>query len=150
MARSTYDIYQRSKRKRVIKRLEILTAILAVLLVCCAYAGKVDPRSFVLAPFMTLAYVPMLVLAAVWLLFAAFKRRWIAVTTLVVALLATAPVFKLFVPLNTSASAPPEPANRDMMLKVMTYNVLAFNYGDPLLGDQPSETMKLIFKKKNI
>ena len=144
MARSTYDIYQRSKRKCVIKRLEILTAILGVLLVCCAYAGKVDPRSFVLAPFMTLAYVPMLVLAAVWLLFAAFKRRWIAVTTLVVALLATAPVFKLFVPLNTSASVPPEPANRDMMLKVMTYNVLAFNYGDPLLGDQPSETMKLI------
>lgn len=144
MAKSTYDIYQRSKKKRLIKRLEILTAIFVVVLVCCAYAGKIDPRSFFLAPFMALAYAPLLVVALIWLLVTLFKRRWIAAATIIVGLLATAPVFKLFVPLNTSENAPPTPADPAQMLKVMTYNVLAFNYGDPELGDQPSKTMQLI------
>ena len=36
------------------------------------------------------------------------------------------------------------PADTTLMLKVMTYNVLGFNYQDPELCAKPSATMKLI------
>lgn len=146
MAISTYDynIRRRRRKQRVIRRFEILTAVFAVLLIVCAYAGKIDPRSFFPAPFLTLAYIPMLLVALLVLVWAMLCRRWLAVLTLVVAFVATLPVFRLYVPLNSPDNAPPVPADTTMLLKVMTYNVLSFNYNEPKIGGSPSSTMKLI------
>jgi len=136
--------YRHRRRKRKNWTFEIVVAIMAVLLVCCAYAGKIDPQNFFLAPFLGLAFMPMLLLIALALLGALIWRRWLAVATVIVALIATAPVLKLFLPLNSSDEAPPVPADPAMMIKVMTYNVLAFNYNEPNLNSQPSATMRLI------
>lgn len=136
--------YRHRRRKRKNWTYEILVAIIAVLLVCCAYAGKIDPQSFFLAPFLGLAFMPMLLLIALALLGALIWRRWLAVATVIVALIAIAPVLKLFLPLNSSDDAPPVPADPAMMIKVMTYNVLAFNYNEPDLNAEPSATMRLI------
>ena len=144
MPRSTYDINRRRKQKRLIRTFEILTAVFAVLMVACAYAGKIDPRSFVGAPFMVLAFTPMLFISLLWMLFALVKKRWIAVATLVLAILASAPIIKLLVPYNTAENMPPSPADPSLMLKVMTYNVLAFNYNDHQLNSKPNESMRLI------
>ena len=136
--------YRHRRRKRKNWTYEILVAIIAVLLVCCAYAGKIDPQSFFLAPFLGLAFMPMLLLIALALIVALIWRRWLAVATVIVALIAIAPVLKLFLPLNSSDDAPPVPADPAMMLKVMTYNVLGFNYNEPDLNAEPSATMRLI------
>lgn len=136
--------YRHRRRKRKNWTYEILVAIIAVLLVCCAYAGKIDPQSFFLAPFLGLAFMPMLLLIALALIVALIWRRWLAVATVIVALIAIAPVLKLFLPLNSSDDAPPVPADPAMMIKVMTYNVLAFNYNEPDLNAEPSATMRLI------
>ena len=144
MAKSTYDINRRRKQKRPFRLFEILTVVLAALMVMCAYAGKIDPRSFVGGPFMALAFMPLLVFSLLWLLFALLKKRWIAAATVVLAILLSVPVIKLFVPMNSSENAPPSPADPKMMLKVMTYNVLAFNYNDHELSSKPCESMRLI------
>lgn len=135
----------RNRRKKPINRtFEVVVAVLAVLLVCCAYAGAIDPQSFILAPFLGLAFMPILVLLALALICALIWRRWIAVAVVIVSLMATAPIIKLFMPLNSSDEAPPVPADPTMILKVMTYNVLSFNYNEPNLSAEPSATMRLI------
>lgn len=134
------------KKKRLFRLFEILTLLLVALLLCCAYAGKIDPRKFVGAPFMSLAFVPMLILSLLWLLLALLKRRWLAVAAIVLGLLFSVPIIKLFVPMNTAQNAPPMPADPKVTLTVMTYNVLAFNYNDPELGNRPCESMKLILQ----
>lgn len=135
----------RNRRKKPINRtFEVVVAVLAVLLVCCAYAGAIDPQRFILAPFLGLAFMPILVLLALALICALIWRRWIAVTVVIVSLMATAPIIKLFMPLNSSDEAPPVPADPTMILKVMTYNVLSFNYNEPNLSAEPSATMRLI------
>lgn len=135
----------RNRRKKPINRtFEVVVAVLAVLLVCCAYAGAIDPQRFILAPFLGLAFMPILVLLALALICALIWRRWIAVAVVIVSLMATAPIIKLFMPLNSSDEAPPVPADPTMILKVMTYNVLSFNYNEPNLSAEPSATMRLI------
>ena len=125
----------RNRRKKPINRtFEVVVAVLAVLLVCCAYAGAIDPQRFILAPFLGLAFMPILVLLALALICALIWRRWIAVAVVIVSLMATAPIIKLFMPLNSSDEAPPVPADPTMILKVMTYNVLSFNYNEPNLS----------------
>lgn len=119
-------------------------AALALLLVACAYAGMVNPRDFFPASFMTLAYMPLLVVSVICLIVALFRRRSLAVLILLVALVATLPITHKFVPFNTSENRPPMPVDKASMLKVMTYNVLGFNYHEPYLGDKPSASMKLI------
>lgn len=123
---------------------EIIVAVLAVILLCCAYAGIIDPTKFFPAPFMMLAFVPMLVLMLLLLVGAMFWRRWIAVAVIVVAVLASMPVTRLFVPYTSSEMISPEPADQSLILKVMTYNVLSFNYNEVKLNPQPSASMKLI------
>ncbi len=139
-----HSSHYRRKKKTKNWTFEILIALAGVLLICCAYAGKINPESFVPAPFMMLGYVPMLVLSVLLLVASLLCRRWIAAVLLILSFLATAPVFRLFMPFNSADMAPPEPADRSLVLKVMTYNVLSFNYNEPKLGGQPSESMKLI------
>ena len=122
----------------------MVVAVLAVLLVCCAYAGAIDPQRFILAPFLGLAFMPIFLLLLLALIGALIWRRWIALAIVIVSLMATAPIIKLFVPLNTSDEAPPVPADPALMLKVMTYNVLSFNYNEPNLSAEASATMRLI------
>lgn len=136
--------YRNRRKKPVNRTFEVVVAVLAVLLVCCAYAGAIDPQRFILAPFLGLAFMPILVLLALALICALIWRRWIAVAVVVVSLMATAPIIKLFMPLNSSDEAPPVPADPTMILKVMTYNVLSFNYNEPNLSAEPSATMQLI------
>ena len=93
---------------------------------------------------MVLAFMPMLILVLALLLAALLWRRWLAVIFLVVSLLVSLPTIKVFTPLNTSENRPPVPADTTLILKVMTYNVLSFNYNEPLLSNVPSATMKLI------
>lgn len=149
MARSTYDrnyggrTYRR-RRKRRSWWFEILAAVFAAILLLCAYAGTINPSSFFPAPFLTLAYVPMLFLLIALLVIAMLCRRWTAVLTLVVAFVFTLPIFRFYVPLNSPENAPPMPADTTLQFKVMTYNVLSFNRDDPMVGDSPSATMKLI------
>lgn len=123
---------------------EIIVAVAAAVMVLCAYAGSIDPRSFFPAPFLALGYMPMLLLVLLGLLLALLWRRWVAVATVVVALMATAPIIRLFMPINTTDEAPPVPDDPAMMLRVMTYNVLTFNYNEPELNSVPSATMQLI------
>jgi endonuclease/exonuclease/phosphatase (EEP) superfamily protein YafD len=136
--------YRNRRIKPINRTFEVVVAVLAVLLVCCAYAGAIDPQRFILAPFLGLAFMPILVLLALALICALIWRRWIAVAVVIVSLMATAPIIKLFMPLNSSDEAPPVPADPTMILKVMTYNVLSFNYNEPNLSAEPSATMRLI------
>ncbi len=134
--------YRRPKRRK--RLFEVLTLLFAAVLVLCAYAGKISASSFVAAPFLTLAYMPMLVLALVVLVLALLFRRWLAALTLIVACMATLPVFGIYVPMNDNNDRPPVPIDSASVLKVMTYNALAFNYNDPELGTPPSASMRLI------
>ena len=136
------DIYRHKKKKKW--TFEIITAVAALLLIACAYSGDIDPQRFFLAPFMLLAFMPMLILALALLLIALLWRRWLALVLILLSLLVALPTIKVFTPLNTSENRPPVPADTTMILKVMTYNVLAFNYNEPLLSNVPSATMKLI------
>ena len=137
-----YNNYRKKKKKNW--TFEIITAVVAVLMLICAYSGVVNPQHFFPAPFLVLAFMPMLLLMLALLLIALLWRRWFAVGGILLALVLSAPTIKLFVPLNTSENRPPMPADTTLMLKVMTYNVLAFNYNEPDLCSKPSATMKLI------
>ena len=144
MARSTYDINKHRRRKRHNWLFEILILVFAVLLIICANAGGIDPRSFFAGPFLTLAYIPMLLLLVVLLLISLLCQRWVAVITLIVAFVATLPVFKLYMPMNSPDDAPPTPADTTLQLKVMTYNVLSFNYNEAYRVPNESQSMRLI------
>ena len=113
-------------------------------MVCCAYAGEIDPTKFFPAPFMTLAFMPMLLLVLALVVIALVFRRWVALPILGISLVASLPVIKLFTPMNTSENALPVPADPALVLKVMTYNVLSFNYLDPECEEGPSKSMRLI------
>lgn len=117
---------------------------MSLLLLGCAYAGRVNPNSFFPAPFMGLAFMPMFILAVALLAVAMVARRWIGFWFMVAALVLCLPISHIFMPFNTSENTPPMPVDRAAMLKVMTYNVLGFNYHEPSLGSKPSESMKLI------
>ena len=146
MASKHNRTYRRNGRRRWI--FEWVALLLAGLLVLCAYSGKFSPDSFFPAPFLTLAYMPVLIFTAVVLVIALVCRRFLAAVILVLAFLMTWPVFSLFVPLNDRDNLPPMPVEQSSVLKVMTYNVLSFNYNDPLVNDEESETMKLILEQK--
>lgn len=144
MAYQSHKYIQYRRKKKPNRIIEVLAVIAAVLTVCCAFAGTVNPERFLLAPFMMLAFMPMLTVSLVLLVAAIVWRRWLALIPLIVAFLVTVPITKLYLPFNTSETAPPIPADRASMLKVMTYNVLGFNYNDPALSGVPSESMRLI------
>ena len=144
MALSTYDYNRRRRKKRHNWTFEIITAFIVALTICCAYAGAIGPQTFFGAPFMVLAFIPMLILSLVFLVIALFARRWIAALVVVFGFVATAPIIKMFVPMNTIDTAPPMPADPKLVLKVMTYNALSFNYNESGLNAKPSESMRLI------
>ena len=131
-------------RKRLRRFFGIVTVLLAVLLVLCAYAGKFNPEKFFPAPFLTLAYMPMLLLSALVLVIALICRRFKVALLLILAFLATWPVFSMYVPLNHLKGSHHEPVDSTQVIKVMTYNVLSFNYNDPTVQGKDSKSMKLI------
>lgn len=133
--------HPRKRRKLVF---EFVAALLALLLVLCAYSGKFNPDNFFPAPFLTLAFMPVLIFSAVVLVIALLRRRFIAVCTLLLAFIISWPVFKMYVPLNDKADLTSVPVDSSSVLKVMTYNVLSFNYNDPTVEGQDSKSMKLI------
>jgi len=136
-----YIVYRKKKPNYTI---EIISIVIAVLLVCCAYAGCINPEKFFPAPFLMLAFMPMFILTVVMLAVALLCRRWLSLLPPIVALLLVLPISKRFMPFNTSETALPTPADRQMVLKVMTYNVLAFNYSDPELSATPSASIRQI------
>ena len=144
MPQLDYSYRNHRNKKKKNRTFEIITAVVAVLMVICAYSGIVNPQYFFPAPFMVLAFMPMFLLVLALLVLALFWRRWMAVAVILFAMLLSAPTIRHFVPLNSSESRPPMPADTTLMLKVMTYNVLAFNYNEPELSSKPSATMKLI------
>lgn len=145
--RYTYNYNTRRPGKRRLRWVfEVLALLLGLLLILCAYAGKFDPQNFFPAPFLTLAYMPMLVFVALVMVVALLCRRWLAAGIILLAFVATLPVFSLYVPLNNEEDLPPMPAEKRHLLRVMTYNVLSFNYNEPLASDQPLTTMSLILE----
>lgn len=138
-----HQLYHRRKKRKK-WTFEIITAIIALLTILCAYAGKIDPQSFIGAPFMTLAFMPMLILLVALVVIALLWRRWVAIPIALISIVATLPVLKHYVGMNSVDNIPPTPADPSLVLKVMTYNVLSFNYNEPDIGNQPSATMKLI------
>ena len=138
----THNGYRR--RKKVNRTFEVICIIACVLMICCAYSGLLDPKSFLLAPFMTLSFMPLLMIVLLLLVIGLIWRRWLSIPIILVSLIISLPIIKVFTPMNTSENALPVPADTTLMLKVMTYNVLAFNYNEPTLKEQPSETMRLI------
>ena len=136
--------YIRYRKKKPNYTIEIVSLVVAVLLVCCAYAGSINPEKFFPAPFLMLAFMPMFILTVILLLGVLLWRRWLSMLVLIVALLVVLPITKKYIPFNTSETALPTPADRQMVLKVMTYNVLAFNFNDPSLNSTPSASMRLI------
>lgn len=129
------------RRRRIF---EVLTALLALLMVICAYSGKINPDSFFFAPFLTLAFMPVLIFSAVVLVIALLCRRLMAALMLILALAISWPVFNSFVPLNDKKDLSSLPVDSSSVIKVMTYNVLSFNYNDPTVEGQDSKSMKLI------
>ena len=144
--KSTYNYNVRHRSRRFRWLLEGLALLFALLLILCAYAGKIDPGSFFPAPFLTLAYMPMLLLLALFLVLVLLFRRWLAALILVAAFVATLPVFGMYVPLNSEDQLPPMPTESKSLLKVMTYNVLCFNYNEASADQGPSATMALILE----
>lgn len=136
----------RSRSKRRSRLPEILALLFGLVLVLCAYAGYISPKSFFPAPFLTLGYMPMLIFTAALLLLALVCRRWLAAIVLFLAAMVTLPVFSLFVPLNSENDRPAIPTDHKSILKVMTYNVLSFNYNDPLSAGKDLTTMSLILE----
>ena len=130
-----------SKRARASAAMNFMSALVAVLLVCCAHAGAIDPRHFVGAPFLALGFMPMLAVALLVLAVALLCRRWLAALLLVASLAIAAPMVAAHIPVNGIKSMP---GAAHGVLRVMTYNVLAFNYGEPDLSALPSQTMRLI------
>ena len=96
-----YNYNVRRSRKRRRWTVEVLAVLFALLLVLCAYAGKFNPESFFFAPFLTLAYMPMLLLLALLLVVLLFCRKWLAMAVLILGFVVTLPVFRLFVPMNS-------------------------------------------------
>lgn len=143
-----YNYNVRRSRKRRRWTVEVLAVLFALLLVLCAYAGKFNPESFFFAPFLTLAYMPMLLLLALLLVVLLFCRKWLAMAVLILGFVVTLPVFRLFVPMNSEDHLPPLPVDTAFQLKVMTYNVLSFNYNMPDLSGKPSTSMALILEAK--
>ena len=123
---------------------EYLMAGVSLLLLACAYAGQVNPNDFFPAPFLGLAFMSVFFLTVAMLAVALVARRSLAFLFLAVSLVLCLPVSHKFMPINTSENVPPMPVDPNAKLKVMTYNVLGFNYNEPSLGTQPSATMKLI------
>lgn len=144
MAKSTYDYNLRRRKKRPNRTFEIACAILAVITIACAFSGNVDPKTFFPSAFMTLAFVPMLLLMLLLLVIALLWRRWLAVIALIVAIVITLPVITVFLPMNTAENAPAVPADPKAMLKVMTFNALMFNHHDVEKKDKPSGSMRMI------
>lgn len=144
MSSSTYDRNRRRKKKRRFGIFEIIVIVIAVIMIACAHAGKIDPKSFFPAPFMVLGFMPMLILSLVLLAASVVWRRWWSILIIVVSMLASLSTFKIFVPLNTIENLPPMPADTTLTLKVMTYNVLGFNYNEPEYNNKPSASMRLI------
>lgn len=144
MAKSTYDYHMRRRKKRPNRTFEIVTAIIALITIACAFAGYIDPHKFFPSSFMSLAFMPMLLLTLLLLVIALVWRRWIAVLAVIATLLITLPVITLFFPMNTAENAPAVPADPKAMLKVMTFNVLSFNYNDLDNRYKPSSSMRLI------
>lgn len=142
MSKTYQNNYRRKKKKKW--TFEIITALAALLMCICAHSGAIDPRHFFPAPFLVLGFMPMLLVVLALLLAAVIWRRWLALVPILVGLLVSLPTIKLFIPMNTSENKPPVPADTTLILDVMTYNVLAFNYNEPLLSNKPSATMKLI------
>lgn len=136
--------YHRRKKKNKNRTAEVLAAVIAVLTVACAYAGKVNPLSFFPAPFMALAFMPMLIVSLIALAIALLWRRWIAVLVIVASLVFSLPIITMFVPINNEENRPARPVDKSMTLKVMTYNVLGFNFTESDLTAQPSASMQLI------
>ena len=62
MSSSTYDRNRRRKKKRRFGVFEIIVAVIAIITIACAHAGGIDPRNFFPAPFMVLAFIPMVLL----------------------------------------------------------------------------------------
>lgn len=133
-----------SRRVTRFRTFEIVVTVIALLLLACAYAGKVDPSDFFPAPFLGLAFMPMLILAIVLLVITLVARRSIAFVILFVAMVICLPITHKFFPINTSENTPAMPVDKSSMLKVMTYNVLGFNYHEPSSSVQPSPSMQLI------
>ncbi len=146
MSSKTYDrySYRRRKKKRYFGIFEIIVAVLAVVTILCAYAGNIDPRDFFMAPFMVLGFMPMVILLLALLVASMIWRRWWSILMIVVALLASLSTIKVFVPMNTIENLPPMPADTTLTLKVMTYNVLGFNYNEPEYSDEASASMRMI------
>ncbi len=144
MARSTYDHYMRHRKRRVNRSFEIVTVIVALLMIACALAGKIDPQLFFPAAFMSLAFVPMLLVVVLLLVAALLWRRWIAVIAVIAAIVIVLPVTSVYCPMNTAENAPAMPADPKALLKVMTFNALAFNYDDVKEKGKPSTSMRMI------
>lgn len=136
------DRYRRKVKK--MRRFEYLMAGVALLLVVCAYAGRVNPNDFFPAPFLGLAFIPVLIVSLALLVIALVARRSLAFLFVAVALVFCLPILHKFFPINTSENTPAMPVDRQAMLKVMTYNVLGFNNHEPSTGTKPNESVKLI------
>jgi len=117
--------------------------VVAALVLCCAYAGHVPPDKFLPAPFLTLAFVPVVLVAIVTLLIALVWRRWLALCAVCVAIVMALPIIKMHVPRISPVKAT-TPNSKDSTLTVMTYNVLGFNCMEPDLAHVPSASMRLI------
>jgi len=141
----TMSHYRHSNnRHRKLKRaFTTLAVLIAILTVCCAYAGKVNPSRCLAAPFLTLAFEPMFTVAIVTLLVALLFRRWRTAAVVALGASATLPIVTMHAPLwHTTTSD--TPADSTSTFTVMTYNVLGFNFNEPELCSQPSTTMRLI------
>ena len=130
MAEYSHNHYRR-KKKKTNRTLDIITVVAGLVLICCAYAGHINPSSFFLAPFMVLAYMPMVIVMLLLLVAALVWRHWLAALAVLLSLALTLPILKLYVGMNSVDNIPPAPADPELQLKVMTYNVLSFNYSEP-------------------
>ncbi|EOR92883.1 hypothetical protein ADIARSV_3971 [Arcticibacter svalbardensis MN12-7] len=109
------------------KILRLFTVLSCIVLLLTYLAGHIDPRSFWPLAFISLAYVPVLLITFLFLFILTLQRSWFALVPLCCILLGWSNLTNSF-SLHKRALMEPKSALADSSaIRVMTYNVHFFN-----------------------
>jgi len=108
-------------------------ALLALLLLLCAYSPYIDPVTYPVLSCAGLAFPIFLLLNILFMIFwIVFYRRY-ALLSFITLLICYSPI-KAYIPLNTPTRTIPENT-----IKILSYNVMAYAYDKPHKKNEPNE-----------
>lgn len=118
----------------------LLTAnvLVIILMLLCAFSPYINPQTFPVLSCAGLAFPIFLLLNTLFLIFwLIFYKRYTLLP--LAAMFACAGAIRDYIPLNTQASGIPDDA-----LKVLSYNVMAYNYDKAHTAKSPNEIVKYL------